>query len=179
MKKITLFIFLITLFCESSLWAQVSLVLDEKNGFNIFKINESIEKYQNIIKFQFTDELDVSHYIYNGDKITDVLGVKYENLYVSFYRNKLIYIGIKIGNNFDKWTELRNKLETSFGKPYFFLSGFDKHPQIDRMAQWRGNKIRMQLMKNNYSEEHGELKGYIYLEIEPIDKEKNILLDKF
>ena len=94
MKKL-LIIILIVLSSQVRGQYQGLTNLDEKYGFNKFKLEEPFSKYKNSCKFLYGDNDNVKKYEYVGASINGVFGYfKVKDLYLHFYKDKLKEIEI-------------------------------------------------------------------------------------
>ncbi|MCB6002947.1 hypothetical protein [Flavobacterium psychrophilum] len=167
MKKILLLFILIS----NLLSAQSTANLDLKNGFRNFKLGSSPSQIKNIVKKQSQASKNpyVKVYDYFGDDITNIFNVKVESVELSFFKNKLFNISVNFGNiedsrNFEiyEFNNILSALEQTYGKNW--VEPTNKDGVISNGAIWDGKKIRLELMRIDFSKSKTNPKDYGYVQ---------------
>jgi hypothetical protein len=135
--------------------------LDEKYGFNKFKLESSFENFKSDLIYLFTDDNvykdGVKYYKY---KKRDVSVFGYKNLNevgLGFYKNKLYTINLDLGVVPDvEFSRIYLKLVDLFGEPN--VSRHDFKDDYENRVQWSTNKTLLGFEKrkcnSNYNPCH-------------------------
>ena len=143
MKKSTL---LLLLLISISGFTQNLSNLDEKYGFNKFKLENSFYVYQKDLLYKTSDQNGVKYYDYKKKDVnvfgcSDLIGVL-----LGFYKDKLYTISIDINptDNNDRYYSILSNLKNLFGYPTSSsLEGngnSDYQRNIENINQWLTNK---------------------------------------
>lgn len=121
--------------------------LDNKYGFNIFKLEEPLIKYKNLCKYVGDEyENNVKRYEYTGSPIKGVFGYYTpRNVYLYFYKDKLKEIEIIFGY---LTQENRDHIYTELIKLYEFpqkVGRADEH--FDFFYAWLSDKTYLYYKK--------------------------------
>lgn len=95
--------YLFLFFSISSLGQDIS-ILDEKNGFKIFKLNEDKKNYiNNLVILDIKNNISTYNYIKTDDSLFDLFNNKINSIHLTFdnQTDKLIKISLDIGKKYN------------------------------------------------------------------------------
>jgi len=178
--SVTLLLFTI----QVSLFCQNLDRLDKTNGFRKFKLGSSLLSFSNLkVEPDKIKLKGVTHYIYNGNDITDFYGVPIEYIRLSFYKNKLYQITVSFGTVFkeyryEEFDLVQTNLEVNFGRDYHHVS---PAPQAEILngCIWDGKIVRLESLRLNLDNHDGTsnprynyIKGYLLFTQKKIQEEQ-------
>jgi hypothetical protein len=138
------FIFLVTLLFLPKLGNSQGLdKLDEKYGFNKFRLESSFESFKSDLIYLYTDNEvykdGVKYYKYKKRDVS-VFGNKNLNeIYLGFYKNKLYTIHLDLGVVSEiELSRIYLKLVDLFGDPN--VTRHDQNDDFEIRVQWSSNK---------------------------------------
>lgn len=185
MKYIFAIVFLITQYKAVS---QSTDRLDNNNGFKKFKFGLSPSQFTSITedKRAQVKQTNVKNYIYNGEDITDLFGVRIESIQLSFYKNKLYQITVSFGSVDREYTlgeesMMLYGLKASFGTITHDCKGSEpKDLSVLNCTIWDGRKISLEHLRVDFksTERNSEKKtnsilGYILYTDKKAQKEQH------
>jgi hypothetical protein len=161
--------------------------LDNNNGFKKFKFGSSPSQFTSIkenkaspIKLK-----GVKNYIYSGDDIKEVHGVRIETIYLFFYKNRLYQINVSFGSPVREYTVsdesmIQYGLESNYGYINHDCRGSSETGMtILGCTIWDGRKVRLEhvrvdLLRANEekNERYNYIKGYILFTDKATQKEQ-------
>ena len=129
--------------------------LDDKYGFNKFKLGSSYQSYSKDLEFIFSgDQPDIKFYKYTKKDISIFGFSKISEIHLGFYRDKLFNIDIDLNPTYndDMFTTILSKLKDLFGYPTLVSSGgdygkFDSKTYMENVNQWKSYKTALVLNK--------------------------------
>lgn len=178
MKKSTL---LLLLLISISGFAQNLSNLDEKYGFNKFKLGSSIQSYNKDLEFLFPDKKTGTKYYKYIKKDISIFGyTNIDQIGLGFYKDKLYTIDIVLNpnGNDDMYLSILSKLKGLFGYPTTITSGSD-HGELDtrtymeNVNQWLSYKTLLGLNKVKCSSPLRPCTLNVFLVSQVIEREIN------
>ena len=159
MKKI---FFLFSIIISNVIFAQSVKDLDIKNGFKHFKLGSTpnhIKKKER----QFDESPNISEYIYIGKDINTVFFVPVSHINLTFFKNKLYSIQVEFGDIDKEFTqgqfqEILSALENAYGRKWHQPT--NDTGVITNGAIWNGEKVRLELLRVNFSKSYSEPSDY-------------------
>jgi hypothetical protein len=140
------FIFLL-LHLPSIIFSQNLNNLDEKYGFNKFKLGNSFQFYSKDIDYVVTDKSGVKYYKYKRNDISVFGFTSIEEIGLGFYKDKLYTIDIVLNPKYNEemYSVIFSKLKELFGYPTTITSGkdygeWDTRTYMENINQWLSNK---------------------------------------
>lgn len=168
MKTKLLFFLILTTLHVNCLFSQSIYKLDEKNGFQNFKLGDDISKWQTDLTFLQDLDGKGKKYLYKGDCCKSIFKKTIVSIVLKFYSNKLRMIIIET-QKFDIKTDGKYIIYSSdpLGPNYFqsFFSSFEElfgkytyhtnaeenqDGSISNQIQWIGNNVRLIVQYNWY-----------------------------
>jgi hypothetical protein len=133
--------------------------LDDKYGFNKFKLGSSYQSYSKDLEFQFSDdETGAKAYKYTKKDISIFGFSKVNEINLVFYRDKLYTININLIPSYsdDMFSTILSKLKDLFGYPTAVSSGGDygklsSKTYMENVNQWESSKTLLGLSKTKCS----------------------------
>ncbi len=125
--------------------------LDNKMGFNKFKLESSYDKYKANLKLTIKETNGVNFYDYVGGDIKSVFGVLVKQINLAFYKGKLYSISIE----FDYTSEEEDLVLQRHLKELFGITAILKNIKtssgalLDWVMQWDSKKVLLQIQKYN------------------------------
>ena len=137
------------IFTLNNVYSQDLNNLDNKMGFNKFKLESSFELYKSKLKFTNVGSNKVKLYDYTGDDIKTIFGIPVYKINLAFYKNRLYNISICFLNpNEAEQAKLRGSLIELFG---YVVKDNDAKTnsdvEYDWAMLWESKKVRMQVVK--------------------------------
>ncbi|AZI40074.1 hypothetical protein [Epilithonimonas vandammei] len=162
--------FLLIIISSNIFYGQSLNDLDIKNGFRHFKFGSTPSQIKNIVKQtnQSSQNPKVVSYEYIGEDITNIFNVKVDNIYLSFFNNKLFSVGVNFGNmenvkNFEiyEFNNILTALENTYGTKWVAPS--NKDGVVLNGAIWDANNVRLELVRIDFSKSYTNPKDYGYI----------------
>jgi hypothetical protein len=149
--------------------------LDEKNGFNKFKLGSDISLYKNDLKVSAEQPNGVVEYRYMKDDITDLYELKVESVILNYYKGKLYMISILFDEESSKQDKnVRPNLVTLFGEPQYKM---DNEGKIRWGYVWDSEKVFLLLCQ--YKEDEYAVENKILISLKSNTIKQQILSDGF
>lgn len=122
--------------------------LDNKMGFNKFKLESSYDLYKSQLSYYITGYDKVVYYKYTGTDILRVFNVFVKEINLGFYNNSLYTISIKF-ISINKYNELtlQNKLQDLFGNQNITYNTINGNFKYDWSMLWESKNVYLQLDK--------------------------------
>ena len=147
-------IFLLSLILSVPGFSQNLQNLDEKYGFNKFKLESSINLYQKDLVYKTSDQNGVKYYEYKKQDINVFGFSKVKEIGLLFYRDKLYCINIDLSTSYndDMFSTISSKLKDLFGDPTTTSNGgdygkWDSKTYMENVNQWLSSKALLGLSK--------------------------------
>lgn len=122
--------------------------LDNKMGFNKFKLESSYDLYKSQLNYRLTGQDKVIYYDYNGNDINSVFNVFVKRINLGFYKNMLYTISIDfITVDKEDETILQNELQELFGRQRISYNSSSSIGEYDWAMQWESKNVILQLDK--------------------------------
>lgn len=171
-------IFLAFFFSSFIIFSQTNTNLDNKNGFNKFKLGSNFNLHKSNLKFQTKDKNNVSYYTYIGQDIKSVFGVKIHEILIGYYKNKLYTISVDFGIIENSQSgKIVNELNKIFGEQEIETNRNSESFEYEWVISWSTNNVHLQMNKMSCSFEFKPCVVAFFLISKNIQKE--IDLDKF
>lgn len=127
--------------------------LDEKYGFNKFKLESSFQNYSKSLELMFPDDKTGVKYYKYVKKDISVFGITdIEQIGLGFYKDKLYTIDIVLNpyNRDEVYKTISTKLKELFGYPTLVTSGKDygerdTRSYMENVNQWKTQKTLLGL----------------------------------
>lgn len=131
-------------------YSQVNNKLDEKNGIKNFKFGDSKSKFGNDLRKIFENM-----YEYNGTE-TSLFLWSWEHTYLNFTNDKLYLVQIYFrdnNTNFDKYDNIRQNLETLFGKSTTVDYDVMQKGGVLSYNEWEGKNVKLDIRRYSTNSE--------------------------
>lgn len=170
-------ILLLSLLYTFTLLSQSTDQLDNKYGFKHFKLHSSPSDYVGEIKYveSWDPNPKIQEYLYIGDKIDYLFGVKVEKISLIFYEGELMSISISFGIKYsefkeDEYNRILYSLKELYGTPY----NIDLNdPDFIKYGgkKWVGNLVSMEILRLYYKPTK-RISGYITIAERSLHKKR-------
>lgn len=138
--------------------------LDNKMGFNKFKLESSYNLYKSQLKHHLTGPDSVVYYDYSGNDINKVFNVFVKKISLGFYENMLYTISIDfITVGKEDETILQNELQELFGNQKIFYNTSSSIVEYDWAMQWKSKNAFLQLDKISCNDDSNSCKVELFM----------------
>ncbi|ESU23792.1 hypothetical protein FEDK69T_12020 [Flavobacterium enshiense DK69] len=172
--KLTLLFFI---FINSIAISQNLSNLDVKYGFNKFKLESSYTLHKNNLSYKTTDN-NVKYYEYIGKDIKSVFGVKIDEIWLGYYKNRLYTISIDFGAISDSESQnIIKELKKMFGYQELITNSEGETYKYEWAIAWETQKTYLQANRMSCSFQFKPCAVSIFVNSKKIETE--ILNSKF
>jgi hypothetical protein len=156
--------------------------LDEKYGFNKFKLESSILNYSNNLEFKFTaKKTGVKYYKYIKKEFSIFGFTDINQIGLGFYKDRLYTISIELNSidgEEDAFNSILEKLIELFGFPTFVGTGsdqgeWDARTHMENINQWNSPKTLLGINKIKCSAPVSPCTIQIFLVSKSLEKQIN------
>lgn len=140
---------LVLIFLSHASYCQDLNNLDNKMGFNKFKLESSYDLYKSQLQYYLTGTDKVVYYKYIGNDIIRVFNVFVKDINLGFYNNILYTISIDfIVIDINEERKLRRELQELFGSQELYYNVNNGEMKYEWVMTWESRNVYLQINKN-------------------------------
>ena len=156
---------------STTVYSQSASELDSKYGFKKFRFGMSPSQIGNLTAYSAGKSFkNVDIYKYSGGDISEIRGIRLQDITLYFYNQKLYRISVDFGSPIQLFSEIdyqiiNESLIASFGRGYEIKNKYQGDMLILSSSFWDGRKVRMEYtrvnLKPDASDKYNHIVGYI------------------